>query len=71
MLVDFDREIMLKDERLYTKVGWTPYLDWKVKGHMELTMLRGTVIAKDREVIGEPGSASTSPPPPVVTPRRA
>lgn len=55
VLVDFDRETTLTDEGLYTKVGWTPYVGWKVKGYVELTMLRGTVICKDREVIGTPG----------------
>lgn len=55
VLVDFDRETTLNDEGLYTRVGWTPYLGWTVKGYVALTMLRGTVIARDREVIGEPG----------------
>jgi len=55
VLVDFDREMTLTDEGLYTKVGWTPYLGWKVKGYVELTMLRGTVIARDREIVGQPG----------------
>jgi dihydroorotase (multifunctional complex type) len=55
VLVDFDRETTLTDEGLYTKVGWTPYVGWKVKGYVELTMLRGAVICRDREVIGAPG----------------
>jgi dihydroorotase/allantoinase len=55
VLVDIDREMTLTDEGLYTKVGWTPYLGWKVKGYVELTMLRGTVIARDRQIVGEPG----------------
>jgi dihydroorotase len=55
VVVDLDRETVLTDDGLYTKVGWTPYLGWTVKGYVELTMLRGTVIAKDRDVIGEPG----------------
>jgi dihydroorotase (multifunctional complex type) len=55
VLVDFNREVTLTDEGLYTKVGWTPYLGRTVKGVVTLTMLRGTVIAKDREVIGAPG----------------
>jgi dihydroorotase len=53
--VDLNAETTLTDEGLYTKVGWTPYLGWKVKGIVTLTMLRGTVIARDRDVIGEPG----------------
>lgn len=55
VLVDFDRELTLTDEGLYTKVGWTPYLGWKVKGYVALTMVRGTVVARDRQVIGQPG----------------
>ena len=55
VLVDIDREMTLTDDGLYTKVGWTPYLGWKVKGYVELTMLRGAVIARDREVVGTPG----------------
>ncbi len=55
VFVDFDREATLSDEGLYTKVGWTPYQGWKVKGYVELTMLRGEVIARDRKVVGQPG----------------
>jgi dihydroorotase (multifunctional complex type) len=55
LLVDLDREVTLTDEGLYTKVGWTPYLGWKVKGVVTLTMLRGTVICRDRQIVGEPG----------------
>jgi dihydroorotase (multifunctional complex type) len=55
VFVDPDREVTLSDDGLFTKVGWTPYLDWTVHGVVTLTMLRGTVIARDREVIGQPG----------------
>jgi dihydroorotase-like cyclic amidohydrolase len=55
VLVDFDRQVELTDSGLYTKVGWTPYLGWKVKGVVTTTMLRGTVIAKDRKVLAGPG----------------
>jgi dihydroorotase len=55
VLVDMNRSFTLTDDGLYTKVGWTPYLDWKVQGYVALTMLRGTVIARDREICVEPG----------------
>lgn len=55
VFVDYDREMTLTDEGLYTKVGWTPYLGRTVKGIVSLTMLRGAVIAKDREIVVEPG----------------
>lgn len=55
VLVDLNRQVTLTDEGLQTKVGWTPYHGWTVTGVVELTMLRGTVIAADRKVLGEPG----------------
>ena len=55
VLVDMNSELTLSDDGLYTKVGWTPYLGWQVKGYVELTMLRGMVIARDRQIVGTPG----------------
>ncbi|MQA81638.1 MAG: amidohydrolase family protein [Streptosporangiales bacterium] len=55
VLVDPRRQVVLTDEGLQTKVGWTPYIGRQVTGVVELTMLRGTTIAKDRQVLGEAG----------------
>ncbi len=55
VIVDLERTHVLTDEGLQTKCGWTPYLGKTVTGVVELTMLRGTVIAKDRKVLGTPG----------------
>ena len=55
VLVDPREKHVLTDDNLQTKVGWTPYLGREVTGVVKLTMLRGTVIAKDREVLGEAG----------------
>jgi len=55
VLVDLERKHTLTDEGLQTKSGWTPYLGREVTGVVELTMLRGTVIAKDRQVLGQAG----------------
>lgn len=55
VLVDMTRKHVLTDEGLQTKVGWTPYLGWEVTGLVELTMLRGTVIAKNREILVDAG----------------
>jgi dihydroorotase len=55
VLVDLDREVTLSDEGLQTKVGWTPYRGWTLRGVVLTTILRGTVIARDRQVVGEPG----------------
>jgi dihydroorotase (multifunctional complex type) len=55
VVVDLDRKTTLTDEGLHTKVGWTPYRGWTLTGYVELTMLRGTVIARDRQILGPPG----------------
>ena len=55
VLVDLDAQRTLTDSGLQTKSGWTPYDGWQVTGVVNLTMLRGTVIARDREVFGDPG----------------
>lgn len=55
VVVDPTERRTLTDEGLYTKVGWTPYLGREITGVVKLTMLRGTVIARDREVVGTPG----------------
>jgi dihydroorotase len=55
VLVDLDKEVVPSDEKTYSKVGWTPYVDWKFIGGPVLTMLRGTVVAKDGKVTGARG----------------
>jgi dihydroorotase (multifunctional complex type) len=55
VLVDLERQVTLTDDGLYTKCGWTPYVDRTVTGVVELTMLRGEVIARDRKVLAQPG----------------
>jgi dihydroorotase len=55
VVVDWDRERVLDDKGLYTKVGHSPYAGWKVKGVPVMTIARGEVVAEDGKVIGKPG----------------
>ena len=55
VIADMDYEFTVTNENLYTKVGWTPYAGWKMKGKPVLTMLRGTVIMENGVVIGQRG----------------
>jgi dihydroorotase len=55
VIVDAKRQTILTDDGLFTKVHWTPYLGWTVTGYVELTMLRGSVIARNREILASPG----------------
>jgi dihydroorotase len=56
VLVDRRRSVVPSDDATYTKVRWTPYRGWRLTGGPVVTMQRGRVIARDGEVLGEPGS---------------
>lgn len=55
VIVDLEREYVATDEATYTKVKWTPYRGWRLRGVPVLTLLRGQVIARDGKVIGKRG----------------
>lgn len=50
VVVDWERERVLSNEGLYTKVQWSPYAGWRVKGLPVLTMVRGTIVAENGKV---------------------
>jgi dihydroorotase-like cyclic amidohydrolase len=56
VLVDPAKKVVPSDEAMESKSGWTPYAGWELTGAAVMTMLRGTVIAKDGKVLGEPGA---------------
>ena len=56
VLVDPTRTVVPQDEGMESKSGWTPYAGWELRGAPLLTMLRGTVIARDGAVLNGPGS---------------
>lgn len=61
VVVDWERERILSNDGLYTKVQWSPYSGWKVKGVPVLAMVRGTIVAEDGKVVGEPGHGKFIP----------
>jgi dihydroorotase len=56
VVVDMKKVKKLTGEKVYTKVGWTPYEGRTVKGVPIMTIRRGEVIMKDGVVIGKAGS---------------
>ena len=54
-IVDYDREMTLTDENVYSKAGYNPYVGQTLKGYIEATLLRGRVVARDGVVTAEPG----------------
>lgn len=55
VVIDQGEAWEVTEDRLYTKVGWSGYIGRHLTGRVELTMLRGTVVAEGGEVVGLPG----------------
>ena len=55
VVVDFEKERTLSNDELYTKVRWSPYAGWRVKGTPVLTTVRGKIVAENGKVVGERG----------------
>ncbi len=62
VVVDMKGEKVLTGDRVYSKVGWTPYEGRRVRGIPVQTVRRGEVIMEDGEVVGKPGSGKFVPP---------
>ncbi len=55
-LIVIDRSALteIRDEDQYSKAGFTPFAGRKVRGRVEVVLLRGETIAGDGKVIGHP-----------------
>jgi dihydroorotase-like cyclic amidohydrolase len=55
VLIDVEQEHTLRNEDIVSKAGWTPFDGLRVQGRPVMTFLRGTLIAKQGEVVVDPG----------------
>ena len=53
-LVNLEEWQELKDERMGTKVKWTPFAGMRVCGVPKMTIVRGRVVMRDGEILGSP-----------------
>ena len=53
VIVDPNGETVISEENLYAKYPVTPFIGWRLKGEVEYTILRGTIIAVNGKVVGE------------------
>ncbi len=57
VLIDMKKDYTIKNDKVYSKCGWTPWDNVKVKGSQEAVYLRGSLVTKDYDsVIGSPGN---------------
>ncbi|BBG01059.1 MULTISPECIES: allantoinase AllB [Pseudonocardia] len=63
VVVDPDREYPLDASGLHSKHNATPYAGWPLRGAVETTFLRGTIVHHDGEIVGPPSGRQVRPRP--------
>ena len=53
-VADMNKEVIIKNEMMASKCGWTPFNNYKVKGFPVGTIVNGHLVMKDGKVIMEP-----------------
>ena len=54
-LVDLEQEWVITNDDVESKIGWTPYDGREVKGAVTRTLVRGTDVYVNGDVVGAPG----------------
>ncbi|MFN8619234.1 MAG: dihydroorotase family protein [Chloroflexota bacterium] len=54
-IVDLAREWEITDDAVLSRIGWTPYAGRRIRGAIDRTLVRGTVVYEDGRVTGTPG----------------
>jgi dihydroorotase (multifunctional complex type) len=62
VLLDLDREWTITNDSVLSKIGWTPYDGRTIRGAIARTMVRGTDVWVDGQVVGEPGHGKLAAP---------
>ena len=55
VLIDLKKESVVPEDPVYSGSDLSPFEGWKIKGWPILTMLRGSVVAKDGKIVGKRG----------------
>ena len=55
VIVDLDAEYEINDDRVLSRIGWTPYAGRHVRGSVLTTISRGEVVYTHGDVVGRPG----------------
>ena len=53
-IVDMNKKIVIKNENIESKCGWSPFNGFEFKGTPVLTIIGGKIKMKDGEILGEP-----------------
>mgnify|MGYP001175942898 CR=1 FL=1 len=52
-IVDMNKEVLIKDEWIESKCGWTPFNNYKVKGFPVATIVNGNIVMSEGKIISK------------------
>lgn len=61
IIIDMKKRVKVSLERLRTRSEFTPYEGWELAGWPTHTVVRGTVVCQDGEIVGKPGFGKYTP----------
>ena len=50
-LIDFTKEVILKNENMASKCGWTPFHGMRVHGDIKMTIVNGNIVMRDGQLL--------------------
>ena len=53
-IVDMNKKILIKNEKIESKCGWSPFDGFEFKGMPVCTIIGGQIKMRDGKIIGEP-----------------
>lgn len=56
VLVDLKRKTRIRPERFHSKAKYSPFENMQVQGQVHTTIVGGTLVFQDGEIVGKPGS---------------
>jgi dihydroorotase len=56
VLVDMKKRGKVDPEKFFSKAHYSPFEGWKTRGAVHTTIVNGSVICQEGEIIGKPGT---------------
>ena len=50
-VIDMNKEVIIKDDWIESKCGWTPFNNYKVKGFPVATIVNGEIVMENNKII--------------------
>jgi len=55
LIVDMKEQWRLHEEDLHSKCGWSPFIDYGMKGRIRSVILRGREVCYEGKILAKPG----------------